>query len=332
MGYLALPYIGSFQTGPRIVTEHPLEEVWSHVARLGITSYVKTLVATTSAPWDTWAPYAIVRIRQAVEFRRASQGASLLTRPLAQYYSVLNLTRAMHALKTEVPPTPGHGLKFERAGSLLDCTARPDRGTFADYLAAHQLPKVSDTFTLRDCLAHIPEIGDEFNALGEGYTRCLGLDVHALMDGEVRLEFYCPWDPNGFRNDWATWFPDLAGACTLEPEGTVLRVTPGDATKSYESIAAFLDSKLWTNLVWSDFRALWYARMAGPLTPLPRPAYYFLSLYILSNVVRYTPEQLSPLTNPDSHVGWTVERFLNAAERFYPQLMFHWTPARKVFF
>ena len=152
-----------------------------------------------------------------------------------------------------------------------------------------------------------------------------GRGIHALVIGVDHYRF------STARQTGAA-FPDLAGACTLEPEGTVLRVTPGDATKSYESIAAFLDSKLWTNLVWSDFRPLWYARMDGPLTSLPRPAYYFLSLYILSNVVRYTPEQLSPLTNPDSHVGWTIERFLNAAERFYPKLMFHWTHARKVFF
>jgi hypothetical protein len=333
MAFLSLPYIGSFQQGYRVHAEHPLEEVWSRVSKLGITEFVRRgFVTAAPASWD-WQLYAATRIRQAVEFRRASQGASVLTRPLTQYYSVLNLTRAMHAIRIEVRPTPSHGLKFTRADALLDCAATPTKdGTFPEYLAAHGLPKVTGTFTLRECLAHIPESGDAFMALNEGHPRCVSLDVHALRDQQVRLEFYCPWDAAGFRTDWATWFPELAGACTLEPEGTFLRVAPGDATKSYESIGAFLESKFWCSLVWSDSRALWYARRAGSLTPLPRPAYYFLSLYILGNVVRYTPEQLAPLTNPDSPAGWTVERFLQAAERFYPQLMLHWVEMAKVFF
>jgi len=70
----------------------------------------------------------------------------------------------------------------------------------------------------------------------------------------------------------------------------------------------------------------------GTVTALPRPAYYFLATYILGNVVRYAPELLADLTDPDSHLGWTIQRFLNTAERFYPQLMFHWAFTTKVFF
>ena len=331
MGFLALNYIGSFQTGRRIVTENPLEELWNRVARLGITAFTKTYVSSIGTPWDQWVPYAIPRFRQAAEFRRAASGGSLLTRPLSLYYSALNLMRAMYAMKVESAPAPRHGLVFKEAPSLLDCTATPACGTFADYLAANQVTNVTAAFTLRDCLACIPEVGDEFIALDVGYPTCLGLEVHALMNGEMKLEFHCQWDPTGFRDNWTTWFPSLATDCTLEPEGTLLRVNKGDNTKSYEAIAAFLASRLWPNLLWSEFRAIWYAPVTGTLPSLPRAAYYFLALFILGNVVRYTPEQLSDLTNPDSHLGWTMQRFVNAAERFYPQLMFHWNNERLYF-
>src|SRR5207248_10223211 len=92
MARLSLPHVGSFQEGHRIVTENPLEEVWSRIARLGITRYVRdslasTVTATAPPPWDDWGPYATIRMRQAVEFWQASRSGSLLTRPLALYYS-----------------------------------------------------------------------------------------------------------------------------------------------------------------------------------------------------------------------------------------------------
>src|SRR5438876_1221707 len=68
MAFLSLPYIGSFQQGYRVHAEHPLEEVWSRVSKLGITDFVRRgFVTAAPASWD-WQLYAATRIRQAVEF------------------------------------------------------------------------------------------------------------------------------------------------------------------------------------------------------------------------------------------------------------------------
>jgi hypothetical protein len=68
------------------------------------------------------------------------------------------------------------------------------------------------------------------------------------------------------------------------------------------------------------------------MPPLPRAAYYYIALFILASTVRYEPEMLVALVNPDSPLGWMVERFLNSAERFFPHLVLHWLFTEPVFF
>jgi hypothetical protein len=48
--------------------------------------------------------------------------------------------------------------------------------------------------------------------------------------------------------------------------------------------------------------------------------YYHVAAFILSSAVRYQPELVLDVNKPDSGVGWLLNRFLKAAERFYPQL------------
>lgn len=336
-GIPPLRYIGSFQRGAYLASDDPLEEVWSRVERFGASSYVKRMtqsaVPPAVAPWEDWGPYAVVRIRQATEFRRAAGLAGLLTRPLPLYYSFLNLLRGFLALEKQVIAKSSHGLHFEQGSDLLSSGARITNGTFTDYLAAHSLTlPPATTFSLEEAVSALPEVCEEFVSLGGGWTNAMTIRVEAYFDGQVLLNFKYPPSEQEFRDSWETWFPSLATTCCLEPAGTALRVLGRIDTSTDQAIASYLSEHLLVNLQWSD-APLWYIiRRTDPKFTVPRPAYYFLALYILGNVVRYQPELLLQATDPDSDTGWFVTRVLNSAERYFPQLMLHWLVQQPLFF
>jgi hypothetical protein len=334
-GGLNLSYVGSFQTGTVLTAEQPIEEVWSWVERLGITSFVKGLVNTSTVPietpWDDWAPYAMIRMRQAVEFRRASRSTTLPTRPLLLYYAFLNLTRGGIALETHQESTAKHGLRFAQADDLMASKAVVTPGTFSDYLRVAGANSDAGEWSLQESLSYIPEIGDEFVSLNCGPGRAPAVLVSATTGGDFLLRVHYPWDVTGFRAKWMEWYPHLATVCQLEGEGTTLRVTDGAACPSAHAVGEWLSKNLWINLLWGD-RPVWYLPARSPRLLLPRAAYYLLAMFILGSVVRYEPELAANATNPDSHVGWSLRRFCDAAERFYPQLIFHWLFTNRLFF
>src|SRR5437660_1467825 len=106
-------WIGSFQSGFRYESENPVEEVWSRVARLGATTALRAGLCDSvdASRTDQIARYAALRIRQAVEFRQATRGSTVLTAPLTLYYSFLNLVRALLSLSTAEEPSRTHGLR-----------------------------------------------------------------------------------------------------------------------------------------------------------------------------------------------------------------------------
>lgn len=333
----AIRYLGSFQRGDYLQTDNPLEEVWSRVARFGIADYLKRMLTSHTPPissnWDDWGPYAVIRVRQAVEFRRASAGSTLLTRPLPLYYSFLNLIRGFLAIEKQIISSPRHGLKFTRGSDTMSSSATLDKGTFLDYLNALGIPIANgESFTLEECAASIVEVSGEYVSLQRGWTNAVSMLVEAKDDGEVLLKLHYPRSEAELRVNWQAWFPALVSSCTLEPTGTVLRVAPHIDTGSREAITDYLWNHLWVDLKWSD-RPVWYVmRQVAPKFVLSRPAYYHIAMYILGSAVRYEPELLLDMINPDSDLGWFLGRLTNAAERYFPQLMLHWIVTKPVFF
>ncbi len=65
-------------------------------------------------------------------------------------------------------------------------------------------------------------------------------------------------------------------------------------------------------------------RQTDPSLVFPRPAYYFVTLFILGSVVRYEPELMLDTVDPNSLSGWLLKRVIQGAERFFPQLMLSW--------
>jgi hypothetical protein len=160
-----LPYIGPLKRGSYLRSESPLEEVWAWISRIGTTEWLQRSVKSTE-PWENWGPYAVARVRQAVEFRAAARNISILTRPLPLYYSLLNLLRGFLAISESIESKKGHGLSFtgENKANFFDMGAKLIDGTFTNYLNAIKIPYQKNTvITLGQAFSRIVEIGDQIS-------------------------------------------------------------------------------------------------------------------------------------------------------------------------
>jgi len=322
-----LPWIGPFKKGPYARSERPLDEVWNWVSRFGATSWLQKNTSG-SVPWEEWGPYAVARLRQAVEFRAAARQGSILTRPLPLYYALLNLLRGFYALKNDAKPKAGHGLRFEGINEpdIFQTAAEITDGTFTNYLAVLSAPNQRGTLiTLHDAFSRIIETADYYVTTPLGQAEVFAVQIEAYRSGKLLLNFNGPGPEADFRTSWQQWFPKLKDCCSLEPTGRILLVDSIKVDAStYEAVCDFCHQHLEVNLK-SYEDPTWFAiRHSRPELDLPRPAFYYIAAFILSSVVRYEPELLVDVSNPDSEQGWLIARFLDAAERYFPQLLLHW--------
>lgn len=324
---MAIFYFGSFQIGTSIPSEDPLEAVWSYIERASTKDFLKARCSMM----DSLIDYAAVRLRQAVELRRASHSTTLLTKPLPLYYSALNLTRAALAVVSNASPAPAHGLRHVQSPDLLENGATVSQGTFRDYLAACGCAEIPTTpLRLRDCLSTIPEMGEHFIPSVET-SRIV--PIYVGYDGQLNLRFDTRFiDEADIEAKWSLLFPKLAGCCRFDLESSHLVVDRSVDTSSYEAIGRFCCDHLENRLSYGT-EPLWYAIRQQPgETLLPRAAYYIAGLFTLSSIVRYQPEILEASDVSGSESAWQVSRFLHAAERFLPQLLYSWMTRTDTYF
>jgi hypothetical protein len=326
---MAVFYFGSFQLGDNVDAEDPLDAVWSYIERIASLDFLQSRGGKKQN-----ALYASVRIRQAVEFRNASRATTLVTRPLPLYYSALNLARAGIAVVTGNQATPAHGLRHITSSDLLSNAAKVVPGTFPDLVGAVQSAvSLGNQLTLDDCLAALPELADQYSAIPGRISRAVGLNVR--YESGLCLRFDPASLPSDivFGSQWQLLFPKLADVCELGEDPTnELVVKRSLDTASYEAIGRFCSRHLEHRLSFGS-TPLWYAIRQSPgQDVLPRAAYYLAGLFILSSVVRYQPELLVATDVVQSQPAWLLGRFLAAAERFLPQLLYSWIVGRDTYF
>ena len=333
---MQLHYIGSFQRGTWFVCEDPLEEVWSHVARFGASDFVAPRMdpSTPVEQRKGVVDYAVVRTRQSLEFRKAAGGASLLTAPLPLYYSFLNLLRAFLALRTGHLATRAHGLTFVKRADVLSCGAKLTKGTFGDYLGALSSDWSKGTVvTLKDALSRSVEMWiDYVDVVGDG-AHVVPVNVDAYIHGPVFLRFHSIYGKSeDFEERWRLECPSLKDVCVFDPDQQALRVTALTSSSSESDIVEFCGAHLQTDLI-HRVDPLWHVtRETDPTLVFPRPAYYFLAMFVLASIVRYQPELMLDVADPSSKWNWLLSRFVAASERFFPQLMLMWLYERPLYF
>lgn len=334
MVFAPLPYFGSFQHGLFVRTGTPLQSVWRQVERMGTVESLGRIAAAKGHDPKV-AKTASLRVRQAVELRRAAQGASALTKPLTLYYSMLNLTRAiMLAFLGDMGP-PTHGLQFRAGGTLLECAAQVGKkGTFVQFaqtLGAKDRT-ANKTISLRDLLAVLPEMNGDFPLLGAGPSSVAVVRVEALMGGDLFLTFrVANLSAPEFEAGWTSLFPWLDPAFELatgRPFTLRFRVPPKDEVEVGEICRKYLIPDLLARQdpVWFD-----HVERNGVVL-LPRALAYLAAMFILSNVSRYEPEHLAEPLRDLNDVGFVLDTFLGHAERFYPQVILELVNGTQVFF
>jgi hypothetical protein len=331
-----IPHLGSFQAeGPYFRSENPLEEVWQRLARFGAPQIAGTVIrGRGTEPTAELTDHVRARLGQAIEFREAARGRSILASPLVLYYSFLNLARSLVTLRLGHTATPAHGLRFEHpaTGNILDCAAKTSSGTFADLLELTKASCPNGTcFTLRQIIASIPEMLD-VAVLEVERPRVAQLKVAAFFDQPgIELRFHRRHVPKDFRDRWRSLLPQLDGRVELASGGPVLTVTDDIPHEDYSAIAVFCQTYLMPDLIVRD-DPIWYAPLADSLPPLDRAAYYLMGMFILSSVVRYHPDPLVAAYREGSDVAWVLERFIAKAERFFPQLVYGHIARKVVYF
>ena len=330
-----LSYSGSFQDGIHLTTENPLEEIWSFLALYGSEEYLREKV-TDAKNKDALADYVAVRIRQAIGLREAAREATLLTSPLTLYYSVLNLTRACMAIREEILESKHHGLIFKQDPQILLSRAKVTEGTFSQYLkTAGYAGKKGVQISLLDCLSRIIEISNEYSMVAGNPSCACSVWVEAWQSGKTVLHFY-PDEVGGeqhFRARWEVEYPGLAPFCELESSGGCkLKIKADKEPNSQQDVASLCSQILEVNLIQTVQPKWFIVRQTNPDLAWPRPAYYFAALFILGNIVRYQPELMYQVTSTHSKWDWFFRRFMVAAERFFPHLMFNWIHKTVYFF
>jgi hypothetical protein len=207
---------------------------------------------------------------------------------------------------------------------LLSSGARISRaGTFPDYLnVTGTPPTVGQIVTLHDALSRIIEIQFDYTNSYRRESLVIPIDVEAYVRGGVRL--YAPrslYDFSLSTSLWTTELPSLANCCRVETDKNALRVLYDFPRGSFESVAAFCSLRLERSLLWQD-NARWFTvRRTDPNLVFPRASYYFIAMFILGSIVRYEPELLIEVSSPGSRSAWFLQKVVQAAERFFPQLM-----------
>jgi len=326
---------GSFQqSGAKLETENPLEEVWSTVALHGSADFLqKHLTPPVGHSVAPYIQYAGIRARQAVEFREAARQATLLTSPLSLYYSFLNLTRACLCLHSDIRHSRMHGLKFKSGPDLLNSGAELTRGTFTDYLDAAGYPQsFGNVVHLHEALARIIEIRWDYAQAYGGNSLVVPIDVEAYRGEQVVLRIpKSAYDLSSATTNWSSELPSISGCCTLGSGENALETT--FTVSNMEDVSSFCSSRMQRDLLWREFAARWYlVRQTDPNLVLPRPAYYFVTLFILGSIVRYEPELMLDTVDPNSLTGWLIKRVVQVAERFFPQLMLSWLLGEDLYF
>lgn len=319
----AVPYVGSFQRGRIHRTGDPLSNVWRSIERMGTVDNLAR-IAGNRGHATRMALDASVRIRQAVELRKASRGATALTRPLLLYYSALNLSRGAMMILSGHMGSPTHGVRYEGSDSWLLCSAKvTKKGTFVEL--SHLLGMNLDcfihrSFSLGDALGQIPELLSDFHLLNAGSPSVAFVKVEAVIGGPMTLRFLIDGlTEDDFREQWTTLFPWFKELCDLGDAAFTLNVR--NRPENEESIARFCKDYLLNDLNWRD-NAIWYDHMSREnILLMPRLSAYLGALFILSNICRYDPQKIDSVARDPTDAAYVLNTFLDHVERYFPQVV-----------
>jgi hypothetical protein len=187
---IRFPYLNNYQNNEHYRSENPMDEVWDRINRYSSIGILKKEYATNIHPEsrDELIDYIATRISQANEFRNASHGQSLITKPLSLYYAMLILLRADIALCFEVKSHKSHGLHFLSNENIMESSVVISGGTFQEYLEYKGISSKKDVkISLSEALGNIIEMGLELKEYRDNKLGFTPFVITAYPDGDMEL-------------------------------------------------------------------------------------------------------------------------------------------------
>jgi len=318
MPFVDIPIPSSFQNGIVLQSENPLEEVWDRISWMTSKDRISSALSASVAPdqLSRCIDYSVPRFLQACELRKAKSQTTALTAPLLLYYSALNLTRGALALIKNVTPHSGHGLKFKEGADIFSCSAEIANGTYYDLLLANNInPRIGTSCSLMDALIRIVEISDDMVLANKPMSLIVPIYVLAYENKSLFLNF-----KNLDQSTWKETYPSLSPIADFVSEKQ-LRINIVNQINA-KTVSEFCHKHLLTDLHYRDLTPQWFVLSKTEKgTDLSREGYYLIALFILSSIVRYSPEIMIEALRPERESSYIINRFIKNVERFYPQLI-----------
>lgn len=319
---MLIHYVGSFQNNRFVIrTGDQLSAVWREVERMGTVDALSS-IAEANGHSRNVARMGSLRIKQAVELRRASKDTSPLTRPLLLYYSCLNLVRGWLSVQKSGMGKPRHGATFKPGASLLECSARIDKdGTIPRMLYHYGMNLAAGTeLSLLDCITQIPELKRDIRLVSASPSNIAWVEVKVPVNGHIMLRYHideCSQD--GFSARWQDLLPWMRDECILSEEEPFVIRTIATGHKPVQ-VTDFCERRLMCDLhlnnnpVWFDHVQRNTQLLSGRL-----PAYVVM-LFILSNICRYEPQLFEEAFKESSNLAYVLDTAISCSERYVPQL------------
>lgn len=313
-------YIGDLDRYTTIKAENAEKYLWSEFLKYRDISFIKRFW-----PGQNEEDYRFISSSsyQAYEYFEASKSASIYTRPMLLYYSILNLTKSVLFFCSESKPKDYHGIcKFNFTTDFMLSEGESNNGIFTElskYLGV-TIPN-GRKYTLRYFVKNITELSNDYNNEFDDKSMLIPINLNATMGGFMSASIS---KATGVTKDIIVANSNILDDFDIVSDDASICLK-SKREFSYPEIETIGKDMLKQHLVFSIYPNNYdFINLNEPKKQqLPQLVNYFGMLAILSNLVRYKPERVYEITNgaPDTHI-WFLNRMCDVAERAFPNLLY----------
>lgn len=304
-------------------TNDPIEYIWDYFRKISDIPFLNN-------KWPESSNENRIKIstyiKQAYEYKIASQNVSLLIKPVLTYYSLHNLTKAVLILRGIDVNTNYHGLsKCQPNEILIEGNVLTNDGVFRGLCKAfgHEYQN-GEILTIKNLLANTVEGNIFLIEYFSQQTNFLKINWNGTFDGHIKIDLinwknlalnYEELESNIKENSKILDEFDLK----IESDFAFIITKEKYERIDFDKVANELSEKYFTQTVF-DQSPDWIKLIPDRIKYHPAISYYAL-LFILSSYSRYHPEWLNKnIRNLDTGYEFMFDKLIIYSERIFPNL------------
>lgn len=309
---LILPY-----SGKTISTFNPIQASWDELLRLRDISFIKEVSDISDEDKLVFIKTSII---QAHEYFTSSLNMSLNTSSLLLYYSILNLSKAFLVLANNEYPSQHHGLsKVDYSGSLLDINCKYTNGIFGDLARMLDVKIESKIFSVSDFMLSNVDLYFEATISSE-HKRSFVVPEICLYTGGSLDVIFTDIENSEFANITKTFEKYDEFKLDNRTESSAIFTLKNTITQEnrYDEASSIIEKYFILSTLGSASRYFYINNNVNSLHPLLSE---FGVLFILSNIVRYSPQKLDEIINSNNQSKyWLLSKIVEICKRSIPNL------------